>query len=83
MRPSKVAVLFDNSYLKGEFSRKMINGKTRCARQTTKKYKSRSSPPYPANDCCGLKKVGNDGATYVSVPNAKGVCRWTLYKKKQ
>jgi len=31
----------------------------------------------------GLKKIGNDGATYVSVPNAKGVCRWTLYKKKQ
>ena len=43
-----------------------------------KKYASRKSPPFPANECCGLRKVGNDGHLYESVSNSKGVCAWKL-----
>jgi hypothetical protein len=49
---------------------------TKCVMQTTKKYLSRPSPPYPANKCCGMKKIGNDGAKYVAEPNASGICAW-------
>lgn len=66
---------------KGEFSRKMIYGKRRrCTMRATKKYLSRPSPPYPANDCCGMKKIGNDGSKYVSKPNANGICFWKKMK---
>ena len=47
-----------------------------CVRQTTKKYTSRKSPSFPANECCGEKKLGNDGTMWLSKPNRKGVCRW-------
>ena len=49
---------------------------TKCVMQTTKKYLSRPSPPYPANKCCGMKKIGNDGAKYVAEPNVSGICAW-------
>jgi len=49
---------------------------TKCVMQTTKKYLSRSSPPYPANKCCGKTMTGNDGAKYVSEPNVGGICAW-------
>ena len=43
-----------------------------------KKYSTRPSPPYPANECPeGMVQQGNDGYDYVvSAPNAKGVKRW-------
>lgn len=41
-----------------------------------KKYRERPSPPYPANDHCGMKKLGNDGHYWYSVPNKNGVCSW-------
>ena len=49
-----------------------------CTKQTTKKYSSRNSPPYPANECkVGSSKKGNDGLMYtVSSPNKNGVKRW-------
>ena len=49
-----------------------------CTKQHTKKYTSRNSPPYPANDCkVGSSKKGNDGSMYtVSSPNVNGVKRW-------
>ena len=47
-----------------------------CSKQSTKKYTSRKSPPYPANACCGELRTGNDGLRYVSVANVNGVCRW-------
>lgn len=47
--------------------------------RTLKKYKTRKSPPYPANDHCNQTKEGNDGHRYVSTPNQHGVCSW---KKK-
>lgn len=47
-----------------------------CRKKSTKKYTSRSSPPYPANECCGMKKRGNNGEMYVSIRASTGVCRW-------
>jgi hypothetical protein len=44
--------------------------------QTTKKYLSRPSPPYPANKCCGKTMTGNDGAKYIAAQNAFGICAW-------
>ena len=64
-------------------SRRKIRSKERakrasrgCSRQSTKKYSSRSSPPFPANNCCGMTKKGNDGLTYKSVAASNGICRW-------
>lgn len=37
-----------------------------CSRQTTKKYRSRPGPPFPANLCRGKEMEGNDGKLYVS-----------------
>lgn len=47
-----------------------------CIEQKTKKYRSRGSPPYSAMDCKGSAKKGNDGATYVSKPDKRGIYRW-------
>jgi hypothetical protein len=74
MKP--ITLSFLKEMQKGEFSRRMIYGKRRCNMRTTKKYLSRPGPPYPANECCGMKRIGNDGRKYVSMPNAKGVCSW-------
>jgi hypothetical protein len=52
------------------------NKGSKCIMQTTKKYLSRPSPPYPANKCCGKKMTGNDGSKYVAEPNAAGMCAW-------
>ena len=46
-----------------------------CSRQTTSKYMSRKSPPYPANNCCGTTKRGNDGNMYRS--SGSKHCKWT------
>ena len=40
------------------------------------KYKFRNSPPYPANECKGQKKKGNDGNFYMSEKTASGAYRW-------
>ena len=47
-----------------------------CIEQKTKKYKSRGSPPYSAMDCKDSTKKGNDGATYISKPDKRGIYRW-------
>jgi hypothetical protein len=47
-----------------------------CIEQKTKKYKSRGSPPYSAMDCKDSSKKGNDGATYISKPDKRGIYRW-------
>lgn len=49
-----------------------------CGKQISKKYTSRSSPPYPANKCCGKQKKGNDGKMYISISDKNGRCRWVL-----
>lgn len=46
-----------------------------------KKYRERPSPAYPANECCGQEKRGNDGKMWKSVRNSIGVCSWKLMDK--
>lgn len=53
-----------------------------CIKITTKKYKTRKSPPYHANDCKGLTKKGNDGNEYISSPDKRGIFKWVLKGKK-
>ena len=44
--------------------------------KTLKKYRTRKSPPYPANENCNKKMAGNDGNMYLSKPDKRGVCSW-------
>ena len=57
---------------------------TKCVKQTNKKYTSpkRKSPPYPANECCGEIYEGNDGNTWESIKNKKGICQWKKISSK-
>ena len=41
-----------------------------------KKYALRDSPPFPANQCKGHLKRGNDGTYFKSVRAINGVYRW-------
>lgn len=50
----------------------------KCAQQTGAKYTTRSSPPFPANACCGKTRDGNDNLKYRSVADKNGRCRWVL-----
>ena len=52
-----------------------------CTRQFTAKYMKRDSPPYPANQCCGSTKTGNDGMSWTSsrTPYQKA-CNWKRSK---
>lgn len=52
------------------------NKGTKCVMQTTQKYLSRPSPPYPANKCCGKMMTGNDGARYIAAQKVSGMCAW-------
>lgn len=54
-----------------------------CKKQTTKKYATRPSPPYPANECCNKRKRGNDGRMWVSKAASNGICRWVPYHKQK
>lgn len=56
-------------------------GKIMCSKKGTKKYKTRNSPPYPANSCKNIKKKGNDGKFYISVAKG-GTYRWIPFAKK-
>jgi hypothetical protein len=47
-----------------------------CVKQTTKKYTSRSSPPFPANECKDEKMTGNDGLKYFSKADSRGIYKW-------
>ena len=55
----------------------------KCQKSTLKKYKERPSPPYPANDCQGQKKKGNNGKMYKSVPDKNNVYKWVLVKDEK
>ena len=45
-------------------------------KRTLKKYATRKSPPYSANNFCGKKMKGNDGEMYESKINVNGICSW-------
>ena len=59
----------------------LVGGKIMCSKKGTKKYKTRNSPPYPANSCKNMKKKGNDGKFYISVAKG-GTYRWMPFSKK-
>lgn len=52
-----------------------------CDYQTTSHYQDRPSPPYPANQCCGRMKRGNDDQLWISIPDKNGTCRWQKVNK--
>ncbi len=54
--------------------------KNHCVKETSSKYKSRPSPPYHANDCKGETKKGNDGQTYISKADKRGIYHWVQVK---
>ena len=56
---------------------KSVEKKSRgCTQQKAKKYMDRPSPAFPANECCGQTKLGNDGDMYVSRADKNGRCSW-------
>jgi hypothetical protein len=56
--------------------RKHRTSKLKCKQRTTKKYRTRPSPPYSARECPYKSKTGNDHNKYVSKPSVTGVFRW-------
>tara|TARA_B110000261_G_C12974215_1_gene313745 strand:- start:464 stop:868 length:405 start_codon:yes stop_codon:yes gene_type:complete len=54
-----------------------------CSRKRTKKYTTRKSPPYPANDCPNMIKRGNDKKNYKSEADKNGVHKWKLSTKRK
>jgi hypothetical protein len=52
-------------------------------RKTQKKYKSRPSPAFAANDCKNKTKKGNNGKFFKSVADKNGVYKWTPVVKKK
>ena len=60
-----------------------ILGGGKCEKSTLKKYEKRPSPPFPANDCQGQKKKGNNGKMYQSVPDKNNVYKWVLVKDEK
>lgn len=53
-----------------------------CRRQTSKKYTDRPSPAFPANKCCGERKLGKDNLMWISVRASNGICRWQHVKRR-
>ncbi len=49
-----------------------------CKQSTSKKYTTRPSPPFPANSCPNMTKMGNDGQMYKSIANRNNVYQWKL-----
>jgi hypothetical protein len=56
--------------------------KSKCKKDTTKKYATRKGPPYHAKKCLGLVKVGNDGLKYTTSVDVNGVHKWIKITKK-
>lgn len=51
---------------------------SKCQKNSTKRYTTRKSPPYPANTCKNMKKKGNDGKFYISKATG-GTYRWVSF----
>jgi hypothetical protein len=62
-------------------SKKTKKSPTSTKKKTTKKYATRKSPAYPANEYCGKRKKGNDGNMYESKADKNGICKWIKVKK--
>ena len=57
-----------------------VSKKSNPKKNTTLKYKNRNSPPYPANEHCGIQMKGNDNTMYKSIPNKNNICSWRKIK---
>ena len=82
----------DNKYFYKyiKYKKKYINAKKynmtgggKCEKSTLTKYEKRPSPPFPANDCQGQKKKGNNGKFYQSVPDKNNVYKWIIVKDEK
>ena len=65
-----------NSKPKQKPKRSTSTKRNNCTFIFTKKYQTRLSPPYPANQCQNQIKVGNDGLRYQSTSNRNGIYTW-------
>ena len=61
---------------RGKHSSKKQYGCVNLSHLTKYKSSKRKSPPYPANECGGLVKVGKDGSRYKSKKNSRGIYQW-------
>jgi hypothetical protein len=79
--PSEVraGAIHADSPMRGARSTKTAHGCVDLS-GTYPKYRNRDSPPYPANECCGEIKTGNDNKLYHSTRNINGICTWKLYR---
>jgi len=53
-----------------------------CPRMKSAKYVGRPGPPYPAQQCQGQYKNGNDRKLYRSVRDSRGIYRWQKVVRK-
>jgi hypothetical protein len=53
-----------------------------CKKHTAKKYQTRKSPAFPAQECKGVTKKGKDGV-YVSKADKRGIYRWIKARSTQ
>lgn len=65
-----------------KYLKKMLTNRIQTLKRkdksTLQKYKTRNSPPLPANDYCNQKKKGNDGNMYISKTNKNNICSWKM-----
>lgn len=65
-----------------KYLKKMLTNRIQTLKRkdksTLQKYKTRNSPPLPANEYCNQKKKGNDGNIYISKPNKNNICSWKM-----
>jgi len=54
-----------------------------CTKSSKTKYINRPGPPYPAQNCKNLKRVGNDGLLYISKKDVNGIYKWYTLSSKQ
>ena len=50
--------------------------KNDCIKSTQKKYLNRPGPPYPAQNCKNLIKMGNNEKLYQSKENINNIYKW-------
>ena len=73
-------IKYKKKYINYKESNINMTGGGKCQKNTLKKYEKRPSPPFPANDCQGQKKKGNNGKMYESVSDKNNVYKWIIVK---
>ena len=79
MKKSRKHFVVSQTPKRGKSSTKKDSG---CAERFEDKYTSRPSPAFPANECGGMIKEGNDKKyLYISKKNSKGIYQWKRFGK--